>query len=170
MKLLIIAFCIIAASCDIVLLKADQINLIKESFNQIKDNKVDILYAVFKDNQEIKDKFPQFAGKDLESIKESREFKNHAAKIIGFASDIVALGDNESAEESVATTKFLINDLAVTHKKRGITKTQFNAFRASIFLYFQNNVSWSDNVSEAWTRAFDAAYFILFSALDGHPL
>jgi hypothetical protein len=168
MKFLIFALCIVAASCDLVLLTPEQGVIVTSSWNQVKHNEVDILYNVFKSYPEIQNKFSQFVGKDLDDIKNSSEFAVHATRIISFMTEIIGLADSES---NVAASKLLINGLASNHKNRGVSKAQFNEFRASIVSYLQSHVaSWNDNASTAWARALDNAYFILFSALDGNPL
>ena len=81
MKFFVLFLCIAAASCDLVPLVDDQATLIRSSWEQVKHNEVDILYAIFKANPDIQARFPQFAGKDLDSIKTSGQFATHAGDI-----------------------------------------------------------------------------------------
>lgn len=81
MKLFILTLCIVAASCDLIPLNDEQANLVRSSWNQVKHNEVDILAAIFKANPDIQARFPQFAGKDLDSIKGTGPFATHAGTI-----------------------------------------------------------------------------------------
>nr|AAB58935.1 globin XI [Chironomus thummi thummi] len=167
MKFLILALCIAAASCDLIPLADDQAILIRSSWDEVKHNEVDILYAIFKANPDIQARFPQFAGKDLDSIKTTGQFAVHAGRIVGVFSEISALQPDESG---ISAAKTLINALGASHRGRGISKAQFNEFRASLITYLSQNVSWGDNVAQAWEKGFNNVYFILFNALDGTPI
>jgi len=167
MKLFILTLCIVAASCDLVPLVDDEETLIRSSWAQVKHNEVDILAAVFKANPDIQARFPQFAGKDLESLKQTASFATHAGRIVGFFSEISALSTDES---SVSAAKTIINELGANHRARGISKDQFNKFRATLITYLSEHVSWGENVSKAWEKGFNNVYFVLFSALDGNPI
>ncbi|XP_070504410.1 globin CTT-IX-like [Chironomus tepperi] len=167
MKLFILVLCIIGVSCDLVPLVDDQTALVRASWNQVKHNEVDILAAIFKDNPDIQSRFPKFAGKDLKTLKATAAFATHAGRIVGFFSEITELNPTDSG---VSAAKTLINQLAANHKGRGISKAQFNAFRASLTAYLSEHVTWDDNVATAWEKGFDNVYLVLFSALDGNPL
>ena len=80
MKFLVLALCIAAAVA--APLSADQASLVRGSWAQVKHNEVDILYFIFKAHPDIMAKFPQFAGKDLDTIKTSGQFATHAGKDI----------------------------------------------------------------------------------------
>ncbi|CAG9801288.1 unnamed protein product [Chironomus riparius] len=165
MKFLVLALCIVGASCDLIPFSTDQTNKIRESWNQIKNNGVDILYYIFKENPDIQDKFPQFAGKDLDSIKDTSDFSKHASNVIRFFSELIPIIEGKP---NVASSKFLIDNLAGTHKARGVTKDQFNKFRASLTNYIEDNVPLGKNVSAVWQKALDGVYSYLYLALDGN--
>ena len=167
MRFLVLALCIAAVSCDLVILTDEQGNLVKSSWDQVRHNEVDILAAIFTANPDIQARFPQFAGKDVNSLKETAAFATHAGRIVGFFSEIAALKADESG---ISAAKTLINELGASHRGRGISKAQFNEFRASLTAYLSNHVTWGDNVATAWNQGFDNVYHFLFSALDGHPL
>ena len=76
----VLALCIVGAIASP--LTSDEASLVKASWNQIKHNEVDILYAVFKAYPDIQARFPQFAGKDLDTVKTSGQFATHAGKDI----------------------------------------------------------------------------------------
>jgi len=84
MKFLVLALCI--ASAIAAPLSADQASLVRGSWSQVKHNEVDILYYIFDANPDIMAKFPQFAGKDLASLKNTASFATHAGRIVGFVS------------------------------------------------------------------------------------
>ena len=167
MKLFIFSICIVAATCELAQFVGDQTELIRESWNQVKHNEVDILYAIFAANPDIQARFPQFAKKDLKTLKSSSSFASHAGRIVGFFSKITELNPNDSG---VSAAKTLINQVAASHKGRGVSKAQFNAFRVSLTAYLADHVSWDDNVAQAWEKGLDNVYLVLFSAFDGNPM
>ena len=166
MKFLILDLCITAVSCDVVLLASDQA-LVKSSWDQVRHNEVDILAAIFTANPDIQARFPQFAGKDVENLRETAAFATHAGRIVGFFSEIADLSPDESG---ISAAKTLINELGASHRSRGISKAQFNEFWVTLTTYLSQNTQWSDNVAAAWKQGFDNVYHFLFSALDEHPL
>jgi len=171
MKLFIFALCIVAVSCDLISLvdeqsAAEHLNL-RASWNQVKHNEVDILAAIFAENPDIQDRFPEFAEKDLKLLKTTPAFATHASRIVGFFTELTDLPPIDSG---VSAAKTLINQLAISHKGRGISKTQFNAFRVSLYKYLAQHVTWGDNIAQSWEKGFDNIYLVLFSALDGNPM
>ncbi|KAL7051873.1 hypothetical protein ACKWTF_004668 [Chironomus riparius] len=165
MKFLVLALCIAAASAAVTPMSADQLALFKSSWNTVKHNEVDILYAVFKANPDIQAKFPQFAGKDLDSIKDSADFAVHSGRIVGFFGEYITLLGKESTQPAIKT---LLNEMGQNHKGRGIPKTQFNEFKTAVMSYLSThgdgyNANYFDDV-------FDKMYFVIFSNLDGHPV
>nr|prf hemoglobin CTTIX [Chironomus thummi thummi] len=141
---------------------SDEANAIRASWAGVKHNEVDILAAVFSDHPDIQARFPQFAGKDLASIKDTGAFATHAGRIVGFISEIVALVGNESNQAAMAT---LINELSTSHHNRGITKGQFNEFRSSLVSYLSSHASWNDATADAWTHGLDNIFGMIFAHL-----
>ena len=171
MKLFIFTFCIVAVSCDFISLVDEQsaalhLNL-RASWNQVKHNEVDILTTIFAENPDIQDRFPEFAGKDLKFLKTTPAFATHASRIVGFFTELTDLPPIDSG---VSAAKTLINQLAVSHKERGISKDQFNAFRVSLYKYLSQHVTWENNMAQTWEKGMDNVYQVLFSALDGNPM
>lgn len=169
MKFLILALCAVAATADPhwVMLDADEVALVKDSWHHVYHNEADILYAVFHDNPDIMAKFPAFVGKDLETVKDSAKFALHAGRIINFFSEYIELLGSEGTQSAIKT---ILNEMGHNHADRGITEKQFDEFKASIFKYMKAHVSWGDNVEHAWGDVFDKMYFVIFSNLKGHPV
>ena len=136
MKFLILALCVAAVVADPhwVMMDATEVENVQKTWNQVKMNEMDILYNIFKDNPDIMNKFPQFAGKDLESLKGTSLFGIHATRIVSFFSTYILLLGKESSQPCIKT---ILNDMAQTHKTRGITKDQFNEFKTSMFKYMK---------------------------------
>jgi len=158
--LIVLALCIIGAIADPV--SSDQAALIRSSWAGVKHNEVDILAAVFADHPDIQARFPQFAGKDLASLKDTAAFATHAGRIVGFISEIVALVGNASNAPAMAT---LINELSTNHHNRGITQAQFNEFRSSLVSYLSSHAQWSDATAAAWTHGLDNIFGMIFAHL-----
>jgi len=156
----VLALCVVGAIASP--LTADQANLVQSSWAQVKNREVDILAAVFTANPDIQARFPQFAGKDVAALRDTAAFATHAGRIVGFVSEIIALIGNQSNAPALQT---LIGQLAASHKARGISQAQFNEFRASLIVYLQANVAWSDATAAAWTQGLDNVYGQLFAAL-----
>nr|P02227.1 RecName: Full=Globin CTT-VIII [Chironomus thummi thummi] len=144
-------------------MSADQLALFKSSWNTVKHNEVDILYAVFKANPDIQAKFPQFAGKDLDSIKDSADFAVHSGRIVGFFSEVIGLIGNP---ENRPALKTLIDGLASSHKARGIEKAQFEEFRASLVDYLSHHLDWNDTMKSTWDLALNNMFFYILHALE----
>ncbi|CAG9801266.1 unnamed protein product [Chironomus riparius] len=156
----VLALCIVGAIA--APLSADQAATVRASWAGVRHNEVDILAAVFSDHPDIQARFPQFAGKDLASIKDTGAFAVHAGRIVGFISEIVALVGNESNAPAMAT---LINELSTSHHNRGITKGQFNEFRSSLVSYLSSHASWNDATADAWTHGLDNIFGMIFAHL-----
>ena len=156
----VLSLCVVGAIASP--LTADQAALVQSSWAQVKNNEVDILYAVFNAYPDIQSRFPQFAGKDLNSLKGTAAFATHAGRIVGFLSEIIALTGNESNAPAINT---LVTQLGSDHQARGVTRAQFGEFRTALFAYLQANVSWGDNVAAAWNQAVDNVFAIAFQTL-----
>lgn len=163
MKYLVLALCIAAASAAVTPMTADQTALFKSSWNTVKHNEVDILYAVFKANPDIQAKFPQFAGKDVDSIKDTAAFATHAGRIVGFFSEVIGLTGNP---ENRPALKTLIDGLGSSHKARGVEKAQFEEFRASLADYLSKHLDWNDNMKATWDIALNNIFFYVIHALE----
>jgi hypothetical protein len=160
MKFLVLALCI--ASALSAPLSADQASLVRGSWSQVKHNEVDILYYIFKQNPDIMEKFPQFAGKDLDTIKTSASFATHSGRIVGFVSEVIGLMGNSANMPAMET---LIKEMAANHKTRGIPKAQFNEFRASLVAYLKTHTSFDGPTEAAWTQGLDNTFNMIFSYL-----
>jgi hypothetical protein len=167
MKFLIVFALIAAASADIHPLTHDQADLVRGAWDKVKHSEVDILAAVFAAHPDIQAKFPAFVGKELATIKGSAAFALHATRIVSFISEVLTLAGNPATTPAIKT---LVNEMGQNHKNRGITKAQFNEFRASLTTYVSTHAPWGDNVAAVWNQAIDNVYFIIFSNLDGHPI
>jgi LEA14-like dessication related protein len=80
MKILILVAALAASAC--ATLTADEANIVKSTWGQVKDSEDEILYNIFKENPDIQARFPMFVGKNLEDVKGSESFKTHADKIV----------------------------------------------------------------------------------------
>lgn len=158
--LAVLALCIAAASATV--LSTEQSTLVKSTWDSVKHNEVDILYTIFKAYPDIMAKFPQFAGKDLDSIKGSAPFATHAGRIVGFVSEVIALAGSDS---NVPAIKTLAKELASTHKPRGVTKDQFNEFRTGLVSYLKAHVNYDSTAETAWTLALDTTFTMLFNEM-----
>ena len=83
MKFLVLALCVVAAMADPhwVTLDAHEVEQVKATWKAVSHDEVEILAAIFKAHPDIQARFPQFAGKDLDSIKETSQFAVHAGDI-----------------------------------------------------------------------------------------
>lgn len=163
MKFLVLALCIAAASAAVTPMTADQLALFKSSWGTVKHNEVDILYSIFKANPDIQARFPQFAGKDLDSIKDTGAFATHAGRIIGFFSEVIGLIGNPDNRPALKT---LIDGLGSSHKARGIEKAQFDEFRASLVDYLSKHLDWNDTMKSTWDLALNNMFFYILNALE----
>ncbi|XP_070504452.1 globin CTT-VIIB-7 [Chironomus tepperi] len=157
----VLALCIVGAIASP--LSADEAALVKSSWAQVKHNEVDILAAVFAAHPDIQAKFPQFAGKDLASIKDTAEFATHATRIVSFFSEVISLSGDQA---NLSAVYALVSKLGADHKARGITAAQFSEFRSSLITYISSHVSWGDNVAAAWNHALDNTYAVVLKALE----
>lgn len=157
----VLVFCVVGAIAGP--LSADEAALVKSSWDQVKHNEVDILYAVFKAYPDIQAKFPQFVGKDLDAVKETAAFATHATRIVSFLSEVVSLS---GAENNLAAVHTLVTKLGKDHKARGVTKAEFTNFRTALVSYLSSHVSWGENVAAAWNHALDNTMAIAFKQLD----
>nr|P12548.1 RecName: Full=Globin CTT-VIIB-3; Flags: Precursor [Chironomus thummi thummi] len=156
----VLALCIVGAIASP--LTADEASLVQSSWKAVSHNEVDILAAVFAAYPDIQAKFPQFAGKDLASIKDTGAFATHATRIVSFLSEVIALSGNESNASAVNS---LVSKLGDDHKARGVSAAQFGEFRTALVAYLSNHVSWGDNVAAAWNKALDNTYAIVVPRL-----
>nr|AAC46976.1 Kc HbVIIIB-a [Kiefferulus sp. 'cornishi'] len=157
----ILALCVVGAIADP--LSADQAALVKSSWKQVSHNEADILYAVFKAYPDIQAKFPQFAGKDLESVKDTAAFATHATRIVSFLSEVIALSGEAS---NLGAINNIVSKLGADHNGRGVTKAQFGEFRTALMAYLQAHVSWGENVAAAWNHALDNTMEIAFKSME----
>jgi hypothetical protein len=169
MKLLIVLAAIVcAASAQVKDFTAEETALVTKSWDTVKHNEVDILYAIFKAYPDIQARFPKFVGKDLETVKDTADFALHAGRIINFFSELVALGNAGRSARPAGLT--LINELGHDHRNRGISKEQFNEFRTALTDYVSTHAPWGDNVAALWKQGLDNMYVVIFSNLDGKPV
>ena len=140
MKFLVLALCVVAAFADPhwVMLDSSEVGYVKSSWDQIKFSEMDILYYIFKEYPDIMNKFPQFNGKSLDSLKGTPEFAIHATRIVSFFSQYILLLGKESSQPCIKT---ILNDMAKNHMGRGVTKDQFNEFRTAMFGYLKAHVT-----------------------------
>nr|P29242.1 RecName: Full=Globin CTT-VIIB-7; Flags: Precursor [Chironomus piger]CAA39716.1 Ctp HbVIIb-7 [Chironomus thummi] len=157
----VLALCVVGAIASP--LSADEANLVKSSWDQVKHNEVDILAAVFAAYPDIQAKFPQFAGKDLASIKDTAAFATHATRIVSFFTEVISLSGNQA---NLSAVYALVSKLGVDHKARGISAAQFGEFRTALVSYLQAHVSWGDNVAAAWNHALDNTYAVALKSLE----
>ncbi|KAG5667630.1 hypothetical protein PVAND_015604 [Polypedilum vanderplanki] len=169
MKFLILALCVVAAIADPHWTELDstEANLIMTAWNKVKTQESDILYAIFKTYPDIQNKFPQFTGKDLDSIKGSAAFAVHATRIVSFMTQVFGLFGHDGTEPAMKT---LMNEMGQNHKGRGVTKAQFNEFRTAFMTYMKSHSPFGDNVQTAFNKAFDTMYYVIFENLDGHTV
>nr|BAN67573.1 globin [Polypedilum vanderplanki] len=169
MKFLILALCVAAVAADPhwLVLPANEVAAVKSTWNSIKHDEVAILEAVFKAYPDIQARFPKFAGKSLDSIKGSADFAIHASRIVSFFSEYIAFLGVENTQPAIKT---ILNELGQSHRNRGVTKAQFEEFHQALNAYLKSHANWNPDIAHAWDDAFDKAYFVIFSALDGKPV
>ena len=155
MKFLILAVLVAGAYAS---MDANEAKLVRNSWNQVKKNEVDILYTIFKDNSDIQAKFPQFAGKNLDSIKGTSDFALHASRIVSLVSQYTTLlGDDGNMGAITA----LFNEMGDNHKARGVSLGQFGEFKNSLMNYMKAHTTWGDNYAAAWNDAFDIMFGVV---------
>ena len=167
MKFIILALCVVAAAADPhwMMMDATEVASVKHTWDTVKHSEVDILYNIFKAYPSIMAKFPLFVGKDLEALKDTAAFATHAGRIVGFFGEYITLLGKQDTQPAIKT---LLNEMGMNHKNRGIPKEEFNNFRTAVMAYLKlhgdgYNAHYFDDV-------FDKMYFVVFSALDGHPV
>jgi hypothetical protein len=171
MKLLVVLALVFTASAQDVKIKkftAAGATLIANSWDAVKDNEVDILYAVFKAYPDIQAKFPSFVGKDLDAVKESPEFARQSKRIITFLTDLFAIGSGPEIGYPAGLT--LINEMGQRHKSRGITKAEFNNFRTALVAYVSTHAEWDEDIAAAWKQGLDSMFSVVFSNLKDKPV
>ncbi|XP_070504436.1 globin CTT-VIII-like [Chironomus tepperi] len=162
MKYLVLALFIAVASADFLPQTANDRRIFIESWNTFKQNEVQIVYTVFKANPEIQDKFPQFAGKDIDSIKDTDAFAAHAGRVIGFVSEITALlGDEENNRPAL---RALINKFGTNHKERKISKELFEKFLDSLDNYPTDQFNWDNNTKRIFSIGLHNIFHYLIHA------
>lgn len=169
MKFLLLALCVVAAAAEPhwFMMPADEVALVKGSWDKVKHNEVDILYAIFKAYPDIQAKFPKFAGKDIETLKETASFALHAARIVNFFSEYITLLGQQSTQSAIKT---ILNEMGQNHKNRAVSKQLFNEFESGVMAYMKTHVTWTPDVEKAWGDCFDKMYSVIFANLDGHPI
>lgn len=156
-----------SATCDLTPINSEEAETLRILWDRVKHREADILYVIFKENPDIQAYFPAFVGKDVEALRKSVAFHIHATRIVSFFGKIASLAGNPN---NLAASKTLINELAASHKSRGIEKEFFNKFRASLDGFMQRQSTWNKNTASVWNKATNNFYFVLFSGLDGNPV
>nr|BAN67584.1 globin [Polypedilum vanderplanki] len=167
MKFLIVLALIAAAAAEHKPLTHEQADQVRHAWDKVKHNEVEILHEIFKEHPDIQNKFPQFAGKDLETIKEEASFATHATRIVSFLTEILSLAGNP---DTIPAIKTRVNEMGQNHRNRGVTKEQLNEFRHTLTDYVKHHGSLDGDAEQAWNQAFDCIYEVIFSNLDGHPV
>lgn len=156
-----------SATCDLTPISSEEAETLRTLWNRVKHREADILYVIFKENPEIQAHFPAFVGKNVEALRGSVAFHIHATRIVSFFSKIASLAGDAN---NFAASKTLMNELAASHKSRGIQKELFNKFRESLEGFMQRQATWNENTASVWNKASNNFYYVLFSGLDGNPL
>nr|BAO18431.1 globin [Polypedilum nubifer] len=166
MKVLILVAVLVAGTY--ATLTESEANSVKTSWNLVKDKEDEILYAIFKENPDIQARFPLFVSKNLEEIKTSADFKTHADKIVKAISTYINLLGNEANTPAIKTT---LNELGQRHKDRGATTEQFEKFKVSVLKYVKEHATGlTADAENAWNKAFEEMYKIVFANLSGNPV
>lgn len=165
MKFLVLTLCIVAAmtSQEWLTLDSHEVLQVQTVWKAVSHDEVEILYTIFKAHPDIQDQFPQFAGHYLEDIKKTAPFATHAARIVGFFGEYISLLGRKGNQETI---KKLLHDLAVFHKKRGISKAQFKKFRQTMTTYVKSHSRWNADISHSWDDAFSKAFLVIYDVLD----
>jgi hypothetical protein len=101
-------------------LSEEQAKLVQTDWDYVRTQSVEILYNFFEKFPGNQKQFKAFAGKDLEEIKETPEFAEHAGKIVGLLGEVI-----DNLGKDTAKIKELINGMGARHKERGISKFAF---------------------------------------------
>jgi hypothetical protein len=163
MKFVILALCIAAAAA--APLTTDEAALVKSTWDQVKHQEIEILYAVFKAYPDIQSRFPAFVGKDLDSLKDTGKFAIHATRIVSFMSEIIGLMGNEATQPAIKT---ILGEFSSNHKRRGIPTAQMAEFRTALFDYIKAHTSFGDNVAAAWNQAMDNVFALVSEYYASH--
>ena len=145
----------------------DNAGPMKEAWEHIRHNEVEMLYTVFKAHPDIQAKFPKFAGKDLEEIKGNADFTIHATRIFGFMTEVAELFGDDA---NIPAIKNLTIQLGKDHRARGVTVKQFEDFLKSLETYLRTHVKWNDKVEASWFCAQADVYKILHPTLEGRSV
>ncbi|KAL7017757.1 hypothetical protein ACKWTF_010512 [Chironomus riparius] len=167
MKLLIVLI-IYSTSAFAGPLSPNEANFVKSVWDQVRHNETDMFCSILNQFPDIKAKFPQFEGKDLNSIRNTTEFITQAVRTFTFFSNIIDLSDNPV---NIPTITILLKNLGVSHRRYGVTTAQMNEFNYGIVSYLNvsfntnPNNSWNDVVAAAWTNALDNIFGSVFQNL-----
>lgn len=101
-------------------LTEEQAQLVQADWDFVKTQAVEILYNFFEKFPGNQKAFKAFAGKDLDDIKETPEFAEHAEKICGLIGTVIELLGKDTAG-----IKTIMNTMGESHKNKGITKFAF---------------------------------------------
>ncbi|KAG5677993.1 hypothetical protein PVAND_007705 [Polypedilum vanderplanki] len=169
MKFLILVLCaaVVAADPHWKMLDHDEVEVVKKTWNEVKNKETEILAAIFKEHPDIQNKFPMFAGKSLDQLKSSQPFSLHATRIVSFITQYISLLGHDETQPAVKT---ILNEMGQNHRNRGVTKQQLEEFGSSLMKFMKEHSSWNDKAEHAWHDAMDKMYFVIFSSLDGHPV
>jgi hypothetical protein len=162
MKFLVLALCAAVAFAGPIWMDTSEVALIRGSWNKVKANEVEILYLIFKQNPDIQAKFPAFVGKDLEALKATAPFAQHANKIISLLNKYIDLLGDDANDAAI---KSMLNEMGEKHAVRGVSRAQFSAFKGTVVGYLKTQVKWNDSLASAWNTAFEKMYAIVFSHL-----
>lgn len=97
-----------------------QAELVQTDWNYVKTQAVDVLYNFFDKFPGNMKQFKEFAGKDLEELKETPEFAAQAEKIVGVIGEVIDL-----LGKDMDGIKKILNAMGESHKNKGISKFAF---------------------------------------------
>ncbi|XP_070504437.1 globin CTT-VIII-like [Chironomus tepperi] len=161
MKYLVLVLCIAVATADRTPQSASDLAKFKEAWATFKQNEVQVVYTVFKENPEIQDKFPQFAGKDIDSVKDTEAFAAHSGRVFGFVSDIVALVGDPNNRPALQK---MVAEFGANHKERAITKELFEKFLASLDSYPTEQFGWDSDTKASFNKGMHNIFHYLIQA------
>nr|BAN67594.1 globin [Polypedilum vanderplanki] len=119
-------------------LTEEQAKLVQTDWDYIKTQANEILYNFFEKFPGNQKQFKAFIGKDLDDIKDTPEFADHAEKIATLFGQVI-----ENLAKDSTKIKELINDMGLRHKDRGISKFAFLEFREAFMDFLRFNVGGS---------------------------
>nr|AAB27064.1 hemoglobin component VII [Tokunagayusurika akamusi=midges, 4th-instar larva, Peptide, 150 aa] [Tokunagayusurika akamusi]1X46_A Chain A, hemoglobin component VII [Tokunagayusurika akamusi] len=144
-------------------MEAGDIALVKSSWAQIHDKEVDILYNFFKSYPASQAKFSAFAGKDLESLKDTAPFALHATRIVSVINEAIAL---MGVAENRPALKNVLKQQGINHKGRGVTAAHFEEFETALEAFLESHASgYNAGTKKAWDSAFNNMYSVVFPEL-----